>query len=93
MHCHDVFISASKNLALDKPAWQSSLDPLFNFYGFDDMPGWAVDGDMASVLCTHTDEEPRPWWRVDLLQEYMVTEVLITSWQDYFGGKFSEPET
>ena len=57
------------------------------------MPGCAVDGDMASVLCTHTDEEPKPWWIVDLLQEYMVTEVLITGWEEYFDGKFSEPET
>uniref|UniRef100_A0A3Q2EDH2 Si:ch211-215k15.4 n=1 Tax=Cyprinodon variegatus TaxID=28743 RepID=A0A3Q2EDH2_CYPVA len=43
----------------------------------------AIDGNRNSDLkkgsCTHTDAENNPWWRVDLLDSYIVTEVIITN--------------
>nr|XP_033958267.1 fucolectin-4-like isoform X1 [Pseudochaenichthys georgianus] len=42
----------------------------------------AIDGnrdhDFQSGSCTHT-EESNPWWRVDLLETYMVTSVIISN--------------
>ncbi|XP_075937241.1 uncharacterized protein LOC142937972 [Anarhichas minor] len=37
------------------------------------------DGIYASGSCTHTDLETNPWWRVDLLDSYIVTSVVITN--------------
>ncbi|KAL3064838.1 hypothetical protein OYC64_000963 [Pagothenia borchgrevinki] len=41
----------------------------------------AIDGNrnnhFLSGSCTHTDEESNPWWRVDLLEPYVVTSVHI----------------
>ena len=86
--------SVSRNLALNKPAWQSSTHPYDEYYGLDPLATLAVDGDMSSMYsdrsCTHTlHEDPRPWWTVDLLQEYMVTEVVITNRGDCCGNRFS----
>nr|XP_033496803.1 uncharacterized protein LOC117266005 [Epinephelus lanceolatus] len=43
----------------------------------------AIDGNRESNFhsgsCTHTDEEYSPWWRVDLLESYIVTSVIITN--------------
>ncbi|XP_028985089.2 uncharacterized protein LOC114843053 [Betta splendens] len=29
--------------------------------------------------CTHTDEESNPWWRLDLLETYIITSITITN--------------
>nr|AEA39707.1 F-type lectin [Epinephelus coioides] len=46
----------------------------------------AIDGNRESNFhsgsCTHTDEEYSPWWRVDLLESYIVTSVIITNRRD-----------
>ncbi|XP_028281935.1 fucolectin-3 [Parambassis ranga] len=43
----------------------------------------AIDGSRESNFgagsCTHTDEMTRPWWRVDLLDSYIVTSMTITN--------------
>ncbi|XP_062279276.1 fucolectin-4-like [Scomber scombrus] len=43
----------------------------------------AIDGNRDSTFaagsCTHTDEETSPWWRVDLLESYIVTSIAITN--------------
>uniref|UniRef100_A0A3B5QXB1 Si:ch211-215k15.4 n=1 Tax=Xiphophorus maculatus TaxID=8083 RepID=A0A3B5QXB1_XIPMA len=43
----------------------------------------AIDGNQNSNLkkgsCTHTDTESNPWWRVDLLDSYIVTQVIVTN--------------
>ncbi|XP_045899264.1 fucolectin-7-like [Micropterus dolomieu] len=43
----------------------------------------AIDGNRESVFdhgsCTHTAEETNPWWRVDLLESYIVTSITITN--------------
>ncbi|CAB3383572.1 Hypothetical predicted protein [Cloeon dipterum] len=64
------------NVAYRKPANQSSS-----------MRGGAapnaVDGDKEVIhdgkRCTETGREPSPWWRVDLLREYPVRAVRLTS--------------
>ncbi|KAK9514329.1 hypothetical protein VZT92_027804 [Zoarces viviparus] len=43
----------------------------------------AIDGNRDANYhagsCTHTDEMTNPWWRVDLLESYIVTSVIITN--------------
>ncbi|XP_034001616.1 fucolectin-4-like [Trematomus bernacchii] len=43
----------------------------------------AIDGNndnkFDSGSCTHTDAESNPWWRVDLLEPYIVTSVIISN--------------
>ncbi|KAG7235847.1 hypothetical protein INR49_002106 [Caranx melampygus] len=43
----------------------------------------AIDGNRDSTFaagsCTHTDEHNNPWWRVDLLDTYIITSVAITN--------------
>uniref|UniRef100_A0A8C6WQQ4 Si:ch211-215k15.4 n=1 Tax=Neogobius melanostomus TaxID=47308 RepID=A0A8C6WQQ4_9GOBI len=43
----------------------------------------AIDGNRESNLlagsCTHTEEQTNPWWRVDLLEEYIVTSITVTN--------------
>uniref|UniRef100_A0A672Z4A5 Fucolectin tachylectin-4 pentraxin-1 domain-containing protein n=1 Tax=Sphaeramia orbicularis TaxID=375764 RepID=A0A672Z4A5_9TELE len=43
----------------------------------------AIDGNRNSVFaadsCTHTDEQTNPWWRVDLLDSYIITSIKITN--------------
>ncbi|XP_049439313.1 fucolectin-7-like [Epinephelus fuscoguttatus] len=37
------------------------------------------DSDFHSGSCTHTKEEANPWWRVDLLESYIVTSIVVTN--------------
>ncbi|TNN56659.1 Fucolectin [Liparis tanakae] len=37
------------------------------------------DSDLNSGSCTHTNERDYPWWRVDLLDSYIVTSVIVTN--------------
>lgn len=43
----------------------------------------AIDGNRESDYwagsCIHTDQQTNPWWRVDLLDSYIVTSVIITN--------------
>ncbi|CAI5661916.1 uncharacterized protein LOC109194559 [Oreochromis niloticus] len=43
----------------------------------------AIDGNRESHYwagsCIHTDRQTNPWWRVDLLDSYIVTSVIITN--------------
>lgn len=62
------------DIALGKKAEQSSNE---EEYGANR----AIDGDMSSSLkdgsCILTETQRDPWWRVDLLKEYLVTDVSI----------------
>ncbi|KAK6326334.1 hypothetical protein J4Q44_G00019790 [Coregonus suidteri] len=70
-----------RNLALRGKATQSDLieNP---GHGFSHASN-AIDGNRDSHFhhgsCTATDESTNPWWRVDLLDTYMVTSVIITN--------------
>lgn len=45
--------------------------------------GNAIDGNRESNYdlgsCSHTDEQANPWWRVDLLDHYIITSVIVTN--------------
>nr|XP_029537549.1 uncharacterized protein LOC115142234 [Oncorhynchus nerka] len=78
---HLTLCEVEENLALWGKATQSDLvDNPYN--------GWshasnAIDGNRDSHFyhgsCTHTDSQTNPWWRVDLLDTYIVTSVTITN--------------
>ena len=69
--------STLQNVALNKPAYMSSQ---FS----DRVPGNAVDGSFTLLgttdqdcISTAYDGNPSPWWKVDLLQTYLISSVLI----------------
>lgn len=43
----------------------------------------AIDGnresDFKAGSCTHSAEMTDPWWRVDLLESYIITSIIITN--------------
>ncbi|XP_054478167.1 pentraxin fusion protein-like [Anoplopoma fimbria] len=56
----------------------------------------AIDGnsnsDFHAGSCTHTDEQTNPWWRVDLLESYIVTSVIITNREDNYAERLNGAE-
>ncbi|XP_063055996.1 uncharacterized protein LOC134449818 [Engraulis encrasicolus] len=70
-----------KNLALTGRATQSDL--VKSPYAGEGIAQNAIDGNRDSHFhhgsCTLTDEDTNPWWRVDLLKEYIITSVVITN--------------
>ncbi|CAJ1062901.1 uncharacterized protein LOC117822690 [Xyrichtys novacula] len=56
----------------------------------------AIDGNRDSTFdagsCTHTIEMANPWWRVDLLDRYVVTSVIITNRGDCCAEKLDGAE-
>ncbi|KAL3059702.1 hypothetical protein OYC64_014324 [Pagothenia borchgrevinki] len=71
-------VSTYQNVALRGKATQSNrLDHVFG------AASSAIDGNrdnkFDSGSCTHTDPESDPWWRVDLLEPYIVTSVIISN--------------
>ncbi len=81
-HCdlhRAIFSVLGENIALHKPAYQSSDN--YNTAGTANV---AVDGNRDSNFkrgwtCTHTTREHTPWFVVDLQREYLVTKVAITN--------------
>ncbi|KAL2084798.1 hypothetical protein ACEWY4_020316 [Coilia grayii] len=75
------FTVQAKNLALNGKATQSDLvrAPTSG----EAIAQNAIDGNRDSNFfhgsCTHTDTQNNPWWRVDLLKEYIITSVVITN--------------
>ncbi|XP_070548108.1 uncharacterized protein [Ptychodera flava] len=70
------------NVAVGKPAYQSSLYTRSTPAG----AGNAVDGNRNSywsgLSCTLTEHQYNQWWRVDLLNTYIVDEVVVTNRRD-----------
>jgi len=60
---------ATQNLALAKPARQSSI----RYFG----SRGGVDGRITGTFGFYTQMEPNPWWEVDLQQYSKITEVRI----------------
>ncbi|XP_070767437.1 fucolectin-1 [Enoplosus armatus] len=56
----------------------------------------AIDGNRESHFfadsCTHTTEQTNPWWRVDLLESYTVTSVIVTNRGDCCAEKLNGAE-
>ncbi|XP_034001623.1 fucolectin-7-like [Trematomus bernacchii] len=71
-------VSTYPNVALRGKATQSNRF----FFAFGAASS-AIDGNrdnkFFSGSCTHTDAESNPWWRVDLLEPYIVTSVIIAN--------------
>ncbi|PWA33138.1 hypothetical protein CCH79_00018706, partial [Gambusia affinis] len=81
-----------QNVALRGKATQSSQfkgEPWNAFVSASN----AIDGNLNSDLkkgsCTHTETENNPWWRVDLLDSYVVTQVVITNRGDCCGERLN----
>ncbi|XP_076468630.1 uncharacterized protein LOC143299363 isoform X2 [Babylonia areolata] len=80
--------SALTNVALNKPALQSSYHPSYGH------PEKAVDGSRSTSIaqCTHTadvDNNPNRWWRVDLMGLFEVSAVVITNRGDCCGFRLT----
>ncbi|KAL6462439.1 hypothetical protein MHYP_G00288610 [Metynnis hypsauchen] len=75
----------AKNLALYGKATQLVL--VVNPYASFGHAYNAIDGNTDShydhALCTATELQNNPWWRVDLLDKYTVTFVTITNRADF----------
>nr|AGT40149.1 fucose-binding lectin [Trachidermus fasciatus] len=56
----------------------------------------AIDGNRESNFhsgsCTHTDEETNPWWRVDLLESYIVTSIIVINRGDCCDNRLNGAE-
>ena len=76
---------AETNIALGRPATQSSTGP----ESTDPNPaidaGVATNGDALSPLFFQTAEEDDPWWQVDLGGAYHVDKIVIYNRCDYRG--------
>uniref|UniRef100_A0A667XY22 Si:ch211-215k15.4 n=1 Tax=Myripristis murdjan TaxID=586833 RepID=A0A667XY22_9TELE len=72
--------TALKNLALRGKATQSSIrDAPWTGYS---AASHAIDGNRESQFsagsCSNTHPQKDPWWRVDLLDSYIITSIIIT---------------
>ncbi|CAN9514475.1 unnamed protein product [Ophioblennius macclurei] len=73
--------SSHRNLALRGKATQSHR------YAHDFGSAYtAIDGNRDGIFdhgsCTHSAQDSNPWWRVDLLDSYVITSVVIANRQD-----------
>lgn len=66
------------NVAIGKPATQSSLSP----WSTENDAAGAVTGAMPADFGFHTAEEPAPWWRVDLLESYWIDRIVLHNRRD-----------
>ncbi|XP_073342159.1 uncharacterized protein [Pagrus major] len=71
-------VNTYQNVALRGKATQSSR--LVHPFGTANS---AIDGNRESTFidgsCSHTAEQTNPWWRVDLLEAYIITSITITN--------------
>ncbi|XP_068425886.1 uncharacterized protein [Clinocottus analis] len=56
----------------------------------------AIDGNRESDYhagsCSHTVEQSNPWWRVDLLESYIVTSIIVTNRGDAYAERLNGAE-
>ena len=73
-YCDIMFlISGFVNIALNKPATQSSTWTVSSeFYTADK----AVDGDVNTFTYTAEDQHPS-WWKVDLQDKYSIEKIVL----------------
>ena len=82
-----VIFTPAENLAVDKPASQSSeMNPESGFARLA-VDGWRLstfaDGS-CTMTCGQDDEE---WWSVDLLQSYLIRKLVVVNREDCCGKK------
>jgi hypothetical protein len=68
---------ARTNLALGKPALQSSLSQWSHSPVLAEDAGGAVNGKIEGSFAFHTAFEDAPWWRVDLEAPCRITEIWL----------------
>ncbi|XP_048585488.1 uncharacterized protein LOC5506705 isoform X1 [Nematostella vectensis] len=71
-----VNLNPSANLALNKSTAQSTTDHSGDASRAVD---GNTDGDYGRGSCTHTQDQPNPWWRVDLGITQPVSEVFLVN--------------
>ncbi|XP_019636942.1 PREDICTED: uncharacterized protein LOC109479413 isoform X2 [Branchiostoma belcheri] len=80
------YCTAGVNLALGKPTAQSSTE-------HGGVAKRAVDGntdgDYHRGSCTHTNNQGRPWWRVDLGRSQAIDTVVVFNRQDCCQGRLN----
>uniref|UniRef100_A0A8C9RE24 Fucolectin tachylectin-4 pentraxin-1 domain-containing protein n=1 Tax=Scleropages formosus TaxID=113540 RepID=A0A8C9RE24_SCLFO len=83
-------LSPEKNVALKGTATQSSQ---YDSYG---AAGNAIDGNRNTKYtdgsCTHTKQDSKPWWRLDLQDVFTVTSVTITNRGDCCSERIDRAE-
>ncbi|KAL2084800.1 hypothetical protein ACEWY4_020318 [Coilia grayii] len=76
-----MLLLTAANLALKGKATQSDL--VLPPYASEGFAQYAIDGNHDSNFfhgsCSHTEEQTNPWWRINLLNEYIITSVVITN--------------
>jgi hypothetical protein len=65
------------NMALHRPATQSSICEFSVGSDTSSDAARAVSGDLSGTYAFHTDSENEPWWQVDLGATYAITEVRV----------------
>jgi FkbM family methyltransferase len=70
-------LPSGENLALNKPATQSSTSKWSIHPDPTEDARAGNDGRVESKQFFHTRSEYRPWWQVDLGQEYLITRVRL----------------
>lgn len=87
---HDVWSDARsstgssrmRNLALKKPATQSSICRWSVGSSSEEDARGANNGEISRPYGFHTDWESNPWWQVDLQDQFLVHRVVIYNRQD-----------
>ena len=69
----DESFRAPINIALNKIACQSS----FSKYSASKESANAVNGKKKELFAFHTDDEERPWWKLDLGNLYMISSIKV----------------
>ncbi|VDI35692.1 Hypothetical predicted protein [Mytilus galloprovincialis] len=84
--------SAEVNVALLKPATQSSTFEAVGTYG----AAFATDGLVLQLQngywCTHTRGEFNPWLRIDLRDTFEIKKVVLVNRQDEHGDRLHDVE-
>jgi hypothetical protein len=65
------------NIALGKPATQSSISPWSKGKTPEEDAAGVVSGAFSGAANCHTDEEDGPWWQVDLLDTHAIRQIQI----------------
>ncbi len=68
---------ALRNVALGKPATQSSISPWSRGNTPEEDAAGVVSGRFTGSSNCHTAEEDGPWWRVDLLSTHEIRQVRV----------------
>jgi lipopolysaccharide biosynthesis glycosyltransferase len=71
------YYGSDKNIALDKPATQSSVSQWSTQPTRESDAAGAVNGVINGVQGFHTDIEDSPWWMVDLGDIFAISEIYI----------------